>query len=208
MSFNITSSLSLFSTVFLGLSITEIATAATFDATPLFAEVDRFSTTIPTDGNPADIYFPAVSANSSKSFPTAIFLPGALVDKSFYSSYATQVASYGFVVVVPNNTVSLPQFDFEGLLPEASQINAIYDFILTESDNANSQLGGIVDPEKLGLLGHSQGGAVGLTAVEDSCIFPFCLTDFTRPEALMAGAFYGTNRFDPFLMEFIPTAND
>ncbi|WP_424103554.1 hypothetical protein [Moorena producens] len=93
-------------------------------------------------------------------------------------------------------------------MPEASQINSIFDFIITESENYNSQLAGIVDTEKLGLLGHSQGGAVGLTAIEGSCIFPLCLNDFSRPEALMAAAFYGTNRFDPFLMEFVPTAND
>ncbi|MGF1482478.1 MAG: alpha/beta hydrolase family protein [Cyanophyceae cyanobacterium] len=171
-------------------------------------EVNRFTTTIPTDGNPADIYFPRVSATSDESFPTAILLPGALVDKSFYSNFATQVASYGFIVAVPNNTVSLPQFDFNGLLPEASQINAVYDFVLTESENSTSPLADIVDLDKLALLGHSQGGAVGLTAIEGSCIFPFCLGDFSRPEALMAGAFYGTNRFDPLLMEFIPTNNE
>ncbi|NEO74945.1 PEP-CTERM sorting domain-containing protein [Moorena sp. SIO4G3] len=201
-------SLSLCSAIVMSFGTAEIATAATFSDAPIFSEVDSFSTTITTNGNPADIYFPVVSRTSNELFPTTILLPGGLVDKSFYSSFATQVASYGFVVVVPNNRVSLPQFNFEGLLPEASQINSIFDFIITESENYNSQLAGIVDTEKLALLGHSQGGAVGLTAIEGSCIFPLCLNDFSRPEALMAAAFYGTNRFDPFLMEFVPTAND
>jgi predicted dienelactone hydrolase len=55
-------------------------------------------------------------------------LQGALVDKADYSNYAEEVASYGFVVVVPNNerTATAPDGQtITGLLAEEEQVNNV-----------------------------------------------------------------------------------
>ncbi len=44
----------------------------------------------------------------------------------------------------------------------------------------------------MGLLGHSFGGSVGLGAIQGDCFPLLCTTEFTRPEELKAGIFYGT----------------
>jgi dienelactone hydrolase len=164
--------------------------AATFE--PLFDTVETYSTEITLSEDPADIYYPV--SDGGEEFPVALLLQGALVDKSDYSEYASQVASYGFVVVVPNNerTVIGPTGEpFTGLLAEQQQINEVLTYLEGEDVNPDSPISGIVDPNRLGLLGHSFGGAVGIGAIADTCFVPLCDGEFTPPEALMAGAFYG-----------------
>jgi predicted dienelactone hydrolase len=94
---------------------------------PLFERVTSYSTTIAANQNPADIYYPQPSTRERRRerLPVALLLQGANVDKSSYSDFARIIASYGFVVVVPNQQRSLPQFGFTGLLPETSQIDAV-----------------------------------------------------------------------------------
>jgi hypothetical protein len=84
--------------------------AATIDYSPQFQEAVRYSTTISANNDVADIYYPKISDLNSgnNSFPIALLLQGALVDKSFYSDYASLVARYGFVVVVPNHFRPFP----------------------------------------------------------------------------------------------------
>lgn len=180
--------------------------ATTFNPAPLFNNFDRSETVISTNNDPADIYFPNPSDldTGNYSFPVALLLQGAFVDKSFYSQYASLVARYGFIVVVPNHERSV--FGFSGLIAETSQIDAVLSQITQENTNPNSPIEGIVDTEKLGLLGHSFGGAVGLSAIANQCLFPFCEGSFQRPEELKAGAFFGTNLRDAN-DEFIPIAN-
>ena len=78
--------------------------AAAFSPAPLFNDVASYSTTISPNNDLTDIYFPNPSnlKNGDYSFPIALLLQGANVDKSDYSDFASTVASYGFVVVVPN----------------------------------------------------------------------------------------------------------
>jgi predicted dienelactone hydrolase len=183
------------------------ATATTSRVAPLFEKVDRYETTIATNGDPADIYFPIQSDTKTSSFPIALLLPGALVDKSYYSNFARIVASYGFVVVVPNHRRSHPDSGLKRLLPEASQINHVLEYMVKENSNPTSPVAGILDTQKLVLLGHSYGGAVGMIAIENSCVFPLCEGKFTRPKELVAGAFYGTHRKDLKTGEFSATKN-
>lgn len=53
---------------------------------PLFNRVKTIETTIPTTGDPLDIYLPAGS-HKTDSLPVALFLQGANVDKSNYSIF-------------------------------------------------------------------------------------------------------------------------
>ena len=162
---------------------------------PLFDRVETIETTITTSGDSADIYFPTASSAQIDSLPVALFLQGGNVDKSNYSTFASVVASYGFAVVVPNNlrtiAVPPPAPAVTGFFPELPQVNEVWDYV---RDAEVSPIADIIDPEKLVLLGHSFGGAVGLSAVQGFCPFPFCpFGEFDRPDELVGAAFFGTN---------------
>lgn len=182
--------------------------AGDFSPSPLFPTVNNYHTTVTTNGDSADIYFPSVanSVSSQQKYPIALFLPGSRVDTLQYSQYASIVASYGFTVVVPRRIRSLPAFGFTGLLPEASQINDVLTFMVTENSNLNSPLAGTLDTSNLVLLGHSFGGSVGLTAIDNSCIYPVCEGQFQLPEQLRAAAFFGTS-INVGTGQFIPINN-
>ena len=116
------------------------------------------------------------------------------------------MASYGFTVVVPEHIRSLPAFEFTGLLPEAAQIRDVLDFMATENLNADSPIAGTLDIDNLVLLGHSFGGAVGLSAIDNACIYPLCEGQFQRPQQLSAAAFFGASTLIG-VGEFLPTNN-
>jgi predicted dienelactone hydrolase len=69
----------------------------------IYDQVRHYTTTIAADCAPADVYYPVVPNSTAAQLPIALMLQGALVDKADYSNYVEKVASYGFVVVVPNN---------------------------------------------------------------------------------------------------------
>ena len=172
-------SVALAGALLLVLSKTKTTTATTFNPSPLFTDITSYTTNISATNGVADIYFPSPSnlKTGNYSFPIALLLQGANVDKSDYSNYASTVAGYGFVVVVPNNERTLPPAT-SGLFAETSQINAVLAQMRTENSLSNSPIAGIVNTEKLGLLGHSFGGGVGLSTI--------------LPAEVVAGAFYAT----------------
>ncbi|MBD2018773.1 chlorophyllase, partial [Leptolyngbya sp. FACHB-36] len=132
--------------------------------------------------------------------------------KSDYSDFASQVASYGFVVVVPNNerTLAVPGGPvFTGLFPEQQDVNDVLAQLKAEDADAESPIFKIVDTDTLGLLGHSFGGAVGLGASQDEvCVFGICSPGYTIPPELKAGIFYGTSFRDQLTQEFLPLNNE
>ncbi|NEU71352.1 alpha/beta hydrolase [Hassallia byssoidea VB512170] len=208
----IVASLKAFSVVSVGVALIvwgteKTATAATFNDAPLFDDVASYTTTISGNNNLADIYFPNPKdlKTGKYSFPIALLLQGGLVDKSNYSNYASIVAKYGFIVVVPNNKRLLRQFG-RALAPQTSQVNAVLTQMLVENSNPTSPVRGIVNTQKLGLLGHSLGGAVGLSAITNLCVPTGCEGSFSRPKELVAGAFFGANLRDEN-DKFIPIKN-
>ncbi len=165
---------------------------------PLFDRVETIETAIPATDDPIDIYLPASYSKDIDSLPVALFLQGANVDKSNYSTFASVVASYGFAVVVPNNLRTLaappPAPSVTGFFAELPQINEVFDYI---RDPEISPIADAIDPNQLVLLGHSFGGAVGLSALQGFCPFPNCpFGEFDRPDELVGAAFFGTD-FQP-----------
>ena len=182
-------------------------------AKPLYDDIGVYRTTIAANGDPADIYFPLVpnSGNKTLEFPIALMLQGALVNKADYENFATQVASYGFVVVVPNHVRTLANpggQSFTGFFPEQQQVNDVLAQLHIEDADPTSPIMEIIDTEKLGLLGHSFGGAVGLASVQNIAVPGLSTGSYTRPPELMAGIFYGTNFSLPPTGTISPIDND
>lgn len=147
-----------------------------------------FTATIPVSGDAVDVHHPPADAFA----PVVVLLQGANVDKAEYASFAREVARYGFIVLVPNHARSLG--GPSGLFTSEEVVTQALDFAVAEGKRAGSPLVGRVDGSRLGLLGHSFGGVVGLFSIQGTCAPPFCTPGaYTRPTALRAGAFWGTN---------------
>ncbi len=164
---------------------------------PRFDQVASYSTTITASGDPTDVYHPnpADLGTGSYAFPIALMMQGAKVDKQHYASFARTVASYGFVVVVPNHeSMSVTG---QGLYMQPSVVNDVLGHMQAEQQS-HPALGGKLDLSTLVLLGHSYGGVVAMQALQGVCQFPFCIGGFNRPAELKAGALFATNMKPPF----------
>ncbi len=131
---------------------------------PPYSKIAHFTLTIAADGDLADVYFPELRPGRSHTdeLPIALMLPGALVDESDYSNFASQVARFGFVVVVPNNQRTLVGpggQGFSGLFAEQEQVNQVLAQMRVQDRKPTSPIFKIFDTTKLGLLGHSFGAA-------------------------------------------------
>lgn len=115
-----------------------------------------------------------------------------MVDKQFYSNYASILARYGFIVVVPNRFRSLP--GVEGFFPDTALIRDTLSHMMSEDDRPESPVFQLVNTRMMVLLGHSFGGAVGLAALAGECQPFLCEGELDLPVEVKGGAFYGTNR--------------
>ena len=117
------------------------------------------------------------------------------------------------MVVVPNHFRPLPVNPSAppSFLPETSQIVAVLEQRAIENTKPTSPIVSVVDTQHLGLLvGHSFGGAVGLSAIANQCLRELflCPEPFTRPKELLAGTFFGANLRNPITDEFVSISND
>ncbi len=189
---------------------------------PAFTKTASYSTIMPQHNDEADIYYPVPDDNDSTShkFPVALFLQGGKVDKKYYSEYASEIAKYGFIVVIPNHyeeyTIKawkgMVKIDFKGFFPDSSQIYDVIDFMKDENTREGSPLKGIVDHETLVLTGHSFGAATIIGAIQGDCEFPLCrsVSEFMLPGIVKAAALTGINTIpygNPFDNKNRPTAN-
>ncbi len=148
------------------------AIAYTSNLYPTHREARSYTTKIKTIGSlkgvdETDIYFP-VTENETATFPVALMLQGALVDKADYSNFATLVARYGFIVAVPNHLREVvgPNGPVTGQFPDVNLVRDVLAFIQSENINEESPLYRRVDADRMGLVGHSLGGFVGLSAIQ------------------------------------------
>jgi len=159
--------------------------------------IKSYSQIITGSGEAADIYFPAPPLKnqtpSADRFPLILMMQGALVDKEYYSQFAQGVARHGFVVVVPNQASSV--FGGQALFAELRTINEVLQHMRMEAAATDSPVYGVVDTSRMGLAGHSFGGAASLFAMAQVCSFPFCdpATGFMKPPELQAAALAGTH---------------
>ncbi|GAA1621357.1 alpha/beta hydrolase family protein [Actinoplanes couchii] len=154
-------------------------------ATPAHAAAGSFTTTINADS--ADVYYPSTGSR----LPVALLLQGANVDKAHYVSYAKTLASYGFVVAVPNHSRVI--LGTAGLFPEGAQAGWTVDWAAAQDADPASPLYRRVDETTLLLAGHSFGAAASLALSTGVCTFPFCPAPVTTPPELKAVVTYGGN---------------
>ncbi|QLY28783.1 alpha/beta hydrolase family protein [Nocardia huaxiensis] len=152
----------------------------------------------------AAVWYPA---HAERRLPVALLLPGANVGRGYYARFASAVADYGFVVVVPER-YALPLLDYRA--PSAHQLTAVVAWARAQAADPSSPVGAIIDPDTLVVAGHSYGGATALYAAADRCQPPFCLgLGYRHPPELKAVVGHGTNTtigalVDPVTVDRIP----
>ncbi len=156
---------------------------------------------------PANFYYPQVSpcvapvetCEHVDAFPMVPLLQGGNVPKEQYSLFATKLASYGFVVVVPDLKQVFGPPGSPALYFTSQWVSNWVEADLQARDaDAASPLYGIVDTASMGLTGHSFGAAAALAVVQGTCQPPFCFGPFyQRPASLKAAVVYGFQNCDP-----------
>lgn len=162
--------------------------------------VPAFSRHLPS-GDDADFYLPrnavGYRARGGKRCPLVALLQGAMVDKSQYANLAGAVAARGFVVVVPNHFRPFAGYREPVLLTEVNVLTHVFEAACEADEDSRSPLYGLVDTGRMGMIGHSLGGSVGLYAIAGECPPGICSTlTYTPPPPLRVAALYGTSLFD------------
>ncbi|WP_238013417.1 hypothetical protein KZZ52_23820 [Dactylosporangium sp. AC04546] len=171
-------------------------------ASAAYSTVDTYATTV--NGDAADVYHPHTSS-SHQPWPVVLLLQGAAVGRANYAGFARKVASYGFVVVVPDHTRVL--FGVPGLYADGAEATWTVAWAAAENARTGSPLRGQIDTGTLLLTGHSFGGAAGLGLSTGLSTPPFTDLPIPAPAQLKAAAFYGTNNAAPGTTVIPPVAN-
>ena len=94
---------------------------------------------------------------SDSPYPGIVFAHGFLANPLLYPGNGQQLASWGYVVAMPDLPVSR-------LSVRVADARFVLTYLERESASADSFLTGMVDPDRLGMVGHSLGGLTTLAA--------------------------------------------
>ena len=104
----------------------------------------------------------------AQGFPLLVFNHGFLLRGDLYRSYGEQLASHGFVVVLPTYPMSFFNLDHSAL---ALDVQYVIDHYIDLDADLDSVLHGVLDESMVGTCGHSLGGKLALLeAVGDARI--------------------------------------
>ncbi|WP_051366695.1 alpha/beta hydrolase family protein [Hamadaea tsunoensis] len=167
-----------------------------------YHSVQTYTTSV--NGDAADVYAPQTSV-AHDPWPVVLLLQGANVGRAQYAQFAAKVAGYGFAVVVPDHFQVL--YGQPGLYATGDEAAWTVAWAGAENTRTGSPLFGQLDAGRLLLLGHSFGGAAGLSLATGLCTPPFCAVPTPAPVQLKGAAFYGANAGGaPVIANTVPVA--
>jgi predicted dienelactone hydrolase len=148
---------------------------------------------------PVVVRYPAARAGpgqaplaSRRPFPLIVFSPGFDIDPGAYDALVSRWTSLGFVVAVPDypfTAAGAPGGVNEAdILQHPADLEATIAELLTASSRAGSVLSGMINPSRIGLAGHSDGGDVTDAVMSNSC----CRDYRIRAAAILSGAELGS----------------
>ena len=142
----------------------------------------------------ATVHYPATSTSvgapvdsSSGPYPIVAFGHGFLSAVTLYASTGAHLASWGFIVILPQTQ--------GGFLPSHSALAAdlvsSLDWLDAEGTAPSSPWFGAVDGDRRGVMGHSMGGGCSLLAAQSDprirAVIPMAAAD-TNPSSVAASA--------------------
>jgi dienelactone hydrolase len=127
-----------------------------------------FHTAISPDLPEVTVFLPQPGQVAGPS-PAIVFSTGWNVPRAAYADWAQSLAEWGYVVVV-RSSPSLGLIGIGDVMVDVhvGQVSAVIDWLHLAADDPASPLFGRVDPERIGVTGHSMGATVAvLSAVHD-----------------------------------------
>ncbi len=127
-----------------------------------------------------DIYYPSSSGGvdpSGAPYATLVFAPGFLAGSSSYPGDGEHLASWAYIVAIPN-------FPSEAVEVRASDVQYLFSYLEAENANSGSQFFQKIDTNRFGLVGHSLGGlSTMMVTARDSRIKVAVALDAANPNA-------------------------
>ncbi|MBI4815802.1 MAG: alpha/beta hydrolase [Deltaproteobacteria bacterium] len=121
----------------------------------------------------------------SSASPLLTLMHGLQRNGSFHADLARTLASRGFVVLVPDMPCSVLSCDHDA---NAAQLSALIDWGLAQNTTSGLRLFGRIDPDRIGVLGHSWGGlASTLLAGQDARVDALVALDPNDDRGIAAG---------------------
>jgi len=173
------------------------------DRGPYSVDTERVSALVSGFGG-GTIHYPT---DTTGTMAAIVVIPGYVSAESSIEWWGPKLASYGFVVMTidTNSGFDLPP-------SRARQINTALDYLIDENNDSRSPVEGMIDTERLGVVGWSMGGGGTLRVAEEgrlkaaiplapydttnfrdnytpTLIFA-CESDVIAPVAIHASAFY------------------
>lgn len=144
---------------------------------------------------PTTVWYPALDAGgvsradlARAPYPLLVFSQGYDLSVQTYQALLEAWSSAGFVVAAPTYPHTDPSDPAE--LEEADIVNHPADLrfvitaVLQAATRPGTAIAGLVNPDEVGLIGHSDGGDVSLAVAENSC----CRDPRVKAVAVLSGA--------------------
>jgi dienelactone hydrolase len=115
-------------------------------------------------------YTPGVAPADGAPFPLIVFSHGYGATPMFYTSLPSYLASHGFVVASPSHrdcAEPCSASDWaDSLANRPADVSMVLDTLLAQNEGDDPLFKHLVDPERVGVAGHSFGGWTTLTVLE------------------------------------------
>lgn len=143
---------------------------------------------------PTTVWFPAssgagglVADRGQAPYPLLVFSQGYDISVSAFLTLIEDWASAGFVVAAPtypHTDPGDPALDENDIVNHPADLRFVISSLLALDQQPNSTLSGLLDPDEVGLTGHSDGGDVTLAVADNSC----CQDSRVKAAAVLSGA--------------------
>ncbi len=152
-------------------------TAANADAPELASRTLPTTVFYPAEGEPgapgADPTPDAAPATDAGPFPLVVFSHGFTGTGPAYTELLRVWAANGYVVAAPTFPLSSAEAPGGPALRDVANQPADVSFLIDELTSPDAALAELIDPDRVGLAGHSLGGITSLgTAYNDCCLDP------------------------------------
>lgn len=149
----------------------------------------------PSRSLPTSVWFPAIETNKGPypdlvhgPYPLIVFSQGYDLAVDAYQALLEDWASAGFVVAAPtyphtdpSDPVALNEND---IVNHPTDLRFVINALVDSARQPGTVLSGLVNPAKIGVVGHSDGGDVSLAVAENSC----CQDPQVKAAAILSGA--------------------
>jgi dienelactone hydrolase len=144
---------------------------------------------------PTAVWFPGTETNAAPEpdrthapYPLLVFSQGYDSSVQAYQTLLEHWASAGFVVAAPTYPHTDPSdpagLDEADIVNHPTDLRFVISTLLQMAADAGTELSGLINPNEVGLIGHSDGGDVSLAVAESSC----CQDPRVKAAAVLSGA--------------------